>query len=321
MNTFCQHIRRTFATFVLLIVVLHPAVSNAQTCSYTTGSAADLNATPPATISVPRDAAIGTRIYTSGKSIHPSQTFNIACSSKVSIGVQNAAGAAPAAGSVDFPIGNTGLSWRFLNMYGTAQAIYPMPPTGSSWGSNPSISYTVEIWKTGPIPAGTTIPAGVLGTYQFGTLTGLNIMLNSTVTITQPACSTSDVTVDMGTPGISAFKGVGSRIATRPFAINLTNCPTGIKSVAYQLDTTTSIISASAAVVALNPASSATGVGLQILDKSFNPVTLGTPIPFASYTTAGGNFVIPFNIGYYQTDSVVTPGTAIGSLTFTMTYQ
>ncbi|HZZ01658.1 hypothetical protein [Paraburkholderia sp.] len=83
--------------------------------------------------------------------------------------------------------------------------------------------------KTGPIAAGATIPAEVLGAYLFGGLEGLRITFNSSVTITQPACSTPNVTVNMGTPGTSAFKAVGSRVSTTSFAIKLNNCPTGDK--------------------------------------------------------------------------------------------
>jgi major type 1 subunit fimbrin (pilin) len=296
--------------------------ASAQTCTFTTGSAANLNAMVPATLSVPRDAAIGTVIYTTGRTLNPTTTFNIACPGGAVTGVQNVAGPQPAAAVTLFPIGDTGISYRFLNISNSAQGAYPQGPGGgTSWGSDPTKNYTIQLIKTGPIAAGATLTAQLLGTYQFGSQTAFNLMLTTPMTINQPACTTSDVAVSMGMPSTSGFKGVGSRVATTPFAIKLNNCPSGISSVAYQIDATTSVVNRAASVVALNLASSAIGVGLQILDDTFKPVPLATAIPVKAYDKAGGNFSISLNAAYYQTNGTVTPGRADSSVIFTMTYQ
>jgi major type 1 subunit fimbrin (pilin) len=312
---------RSWLIALVLLALFHPMNASAQSCAFTTGSAANLNATTPATISIPRDAAIGTVIYSTGKTLNPSTTFNITCPSGATTGVQNIAGPQPAAAVTFFPIGDTGISYQFLNINSSAQGAFPQNVVGSSWGSSPAISYTIQFIKTGPIASGTTLSAQPLGTYQFGNQTAFNLMLTTSMTISQPACTTSDVAVNMGMPSTSGFKGVGSRVAITPFAIKLNNCPSGINSVAYQIDATTSVINSAASVVALNMASSATGLGLQILDDTLKPVPLGTTIPVKAYSKAGGNFSILLNAAYYQTNSTVTSGRANSSMIFTMTYQ
>lgn len=321
MNRLFRFIVRTRLLAIALTSMFGPSVSNAQTCNYTTGTAATLTVTPPSPLSVPRDAAIGTQIYNTGQTLKPSGTFNISCSPTPSTGVQNAAGMQPSPGTTLFPIGNTGLSYGFLNIYNTPQAAFPQSNSASSWGSSPSSSYTVQIVKTGPISAGTAVTPQLLGTYMFGSLAALNIMLSASISVTQRACSTSNVTVDMGTTLTSAFKGVGTRGSTTPFAIKLNDCPTGINSVSYQIDATTAVVSTSASVVALSTTSTASGIGVQILDQSLNPVPFGKAVTFSSYDKAGGNFSIPLNAAYYQTGSTVKPGSAVSSVIFTLTYQ
>nr|WKF57284.1 Fimbria adhesin protein [Paraburkholderia busanensis] len=315
-----EFILRVISTIVVFTCVFQSTYANAQSCSYSSGSAANVNITAPSTVTVPRDAPIGAVIYDSGQVIHPSNGLTINCSSGPQIGVKNVAGSQPVASAILFPIGDTGLSYKLAGNMGFVAA-YPQSSSQSGWSTTSSNSYRVQIVKTGDIRTGTTLSAQPLGDYVFGTLVGLHLLLTGSITVTQPACSTQDVRVDLGQPPISRFTGVGSRVATTAFNIALNNCPSGINSVSYQLDATTAVVNPSISVVALNGASTASGIGLQVLDKAFKPIPLGTAIPVTGYSAAGGNFLIALNAAYYQTAATVGPGTANGSLIFTMTYQ
>ncbi|WP_196251549.1 fimbrial protein [Cupriavidus necator] len=99
---------------------------------------------------------------------------------------------------------------------------------------------------------------------------------------------TPDVTVHMGMYQRSEFSVLGSTTAPTSFRISVNNCPSGINTVRYQLDAVTTILNASNSVVALDSASTAGGVGLQILDDAGNPHPLGTLRAVPGYSPAGG---------------------------------
>jgi major type 1 subunit fimbrin (pilin) len=190
-----------------------------------------------------------------------------------------------------------------------------------SWGTS------VEFIKTGPIGAGTltSVPA-VTMSYSLNNQSGtwpLNNMYSGSASgiIGVGACLTPDVTVNLGTHDSKEFSGVGSAASATAFSIALNNCPSGIGSVKYQVDAVTTVVDASRSVVALTSTSTATGVGLQVLDNTGNALPLGQLIAFAGYKSNGGNFTIPLKARYYQTASRVTGGTANSSMTFTITYQ
>ncbi|SEJ78552.1 major type 1 subunit fimbrin (pilin) [Paraburkholderia diazotrophica] len=136
------------------------------------------------------------------------------------------------------------------------------------------------------------------------------------------ACATPDVTVPMGTHANTEFSGVGP-ISTAPasFNISLNNCPAGINSIKYEIDAVTTIVDASQSVVALDSASTARGVGVQLLDANGNALPIGTQQTLPGYDPAGGNYTIPLKARYYQTTAPVLAGSANTVMTFTMNYQ
>ncbi|MCA8157744.1 fimbrial protein [Burkholderia contaminans] len=155
---------------------------------------------------------------------------------------------------------------------------------------------------------------------QLGGTWSPNYYQNSSTLIIPQTCSTPNVTVDMGTVRTDSFTGVGSKSALKVANISLLNCPSGIKTVSYQIDPVTPVLDATNSVVALAPPS-ATGVGLQLTDLYRVPLQFGKALPFTNYSSSGGNFSIPMLAFYYQTGSVVTPGQANTFVVFTMTYQ
>ncbi len=188
---------------------------------------------------------------------------------------------------------------------------------------------------SGPVSAG-QIPSSVIASlrptggqgsntgYNFNTAQGtwqpIRFMLNGAVNVVPTTCTTSDVSVNMGTVAGSHFKGVGTTAAKQSFSLSLNNCPSGINSVSYRIDPVNAIVDSGNAVMALN-SGGATGVGIQLLDSTGKPLKLQTAIPFTGYKTSGGNFSIPLQAAYYQTNSTINNGTANSAATFTFTYQ
>ncbi|GAB3777751.1 hypothetical protein GCM10028796_57250 [Ramlibacter monticola] len=133
------------------------------------------------------------------------------------------------------------------------------------------------------------------------------------------ACTAANVSANLGTHQASAFTGIGSTTAATSFNIRLTNCPTtGKSSVMYQVDPITAVADPDQSVVTLNPASTATGVGVQLLDGSGTPFPLGTP---TSPGATSASYTIPLKARFYQTGTAVKGGAANAAMTFTITYQ
>ncbi|HET8747750.1 MAG TPA: fimbrial protein [Ramlibacter sp.] len=132
-------------------------------------------------------------------------------------------------------------------------------------------------------------------------------------------CTTSDVTVNLGSRNASEFGGPGSTTAATDFTIELRNCPSGAGRIAYQIDPATAVVPGTGnTVVALDAASTAAGVGVQLLDAT------GAPLAMASKRTvanSGGNYSIPLKARYYKTGPTVGGGAANSAMTFTISYN
>ncbi|RDI99213.1 type 1 fimbrial protein [Dyella solisilvae] len=137
------------------------------------------------------------------------------------------------------------------------------------------------------------------------------------------ACTTPNVVVRLGKHMQSEFMGEGYTTAAVRFQIDLNNCPAGMTSIAYRIDAATTVLDATQSVVALDGSSSATGVGVQLLDGSgTTSFPLGRAVNFEGYDPhAGGSYSIPLKARYYQTGSSVGVGPANTSMTFTMIYE
>lgn len=182
---------------------------------------------------------------------------------------------------------------------------------------------TFDIIKTDTTPTGGvlnnvsvinfTVPG--LTTVKFTAVMGTgSIVQDNSCTV-----STSTIPVDMGnTVTTSEFKGVGTTIREKDLAIPLV-CDQfasvnvtfdGLQAAGYPN------------ILALNPvADAATGVGIQLLNKS-----TGTPVPLKSPISMGtapgtGPLDLEFTARYYQTADRVTGGPAGANATFTMTYN
>jgi major type 1 subunit fimbrin (pilin) len=149
--------------------------------------------------------------------------------------------------------------------------------------------------------------------------------VGSTCTVTTPS-----VNVDLGQVKLDNKAGFGSAqgstSAAKDFLVNL-NCDTGASGsygVYMQLAATASSGLASSGVFSLGAGSTATGLGIQLLrgsGTSRTPVKFDTPWQIGTFPMTDANLSVPLSARYYQTGATISPGTANGTATFTITYQ
>ncbi|WP_225610210.1 fimbrial protein [Pseudomonas sp. PDM19] len=201
--------------------------------------------------------------------------------------------------SIDFPIQNT-----------TQRA--------SAGGKVALVKYGPLTNGGGVIPAATILraaidPAGGQTQVQWQT---------TATTIVVGACETPNVSVPLGKHLRAEFSGIGSYTRSTNFNISVNNCPAGMSSIQYKLDPTTTVVNSSQSVVAVDSTSTATGVGIQLLDSSGAVFPLSSYKTFANYNAAtGGSYSIPLQARYYQTGASIDVGTANTAMTLTMRYQ
>ncbi|CAD5110467.1 fimbrial protein [Zestomonas carbonaria] len=183
-------------------------------------------------------------------------------------------------------------------------------------------------------------------------LTLLRMSVSGAIGVVSRTCKTADVPVELGTHQARDLKGPGSATPWKDFEIRLLDCPafhgyytssgpiwypngdstpgtpTG-NVLRYRLDPTNGAIDMLGGVIRLNAsapggAAAATGIGIQIADRSGTPVPLSTLAKgpdVASSGNEGASYSIPLRARYLQTGSTVTPGPANGAVTFTIDYQ
>jgi major type 1 subunit fimbrin (pilin) len=135
-------------------------------------------------------------------------------------------------------------------------------------------------------------------------------------------CTVQSSPVNLGTHRSSEFtSAVGSTTVAVDVPISLTGCPSGMSKIAYQIDPTTTVVANTGnSVVTLSAGSTATGVGVQLLDA-----TTGVPIALASQQTiasSGGTYPINLKARYYRTTTAaIGGGSANAAMTITISYN
>jgi len=251
---------------------------------------------------------------------------------------------APVAGYANvYPTNLTGVGvrisvWSSLGgYYGTPTTPTPLPYTltanlqddpinlGPAYGTG-HLQVKVEVIKTAP-----NWQAGILnwtgGNLQVravdgGSNTVVYTAINIAGVMKTRACSLNmpnNLTVSLGTASYPAGftrKGVGATAPPKPFAIAM-HCESGPKT-AIRFDAPAT--QENPDIIALTPGG-ATGVGVQLLDRDGNPVSLGTWIPLADAAPDGLN-TLTFKGRYYVTDWIhLRPGKANAIATFSMAYE
>lgn len=314
--------------------------------------------TLPESITVPRDAAVGTVLTPWVSSA--AQTDYSRC--QVTPTPQ---GGRPATGTAFLPLSMTSANLRVTGPEGVAYTVWNtnVPGVGIAigariwingcrwwlgwrdfgapsgvWGTcNANGAVTnggqvqLALVKTGVITPGTVVGAARI---EAATLTApdrngpytysddrISFVLNS-IAIKIASCSTADVSVRMGSVNQSVFRGVGSTAHPVPFRVMLNACPAGMKAVQYEFIPVTAELGSEHGVLALTSDSTATGIGLELKDHLGEKVRFRTAYTAHAYNSAaGGTYYIDLTAAYRQVANAVTPGTANALLAFTLTYQ
>lgn len=209
----------------------------------------------------------------------------------------------------------------------------------------PGTIYQMFLIKTGPVSPGTLTGNSLPVTNEtVGTnsLVGQVASFTGSINIVAATCVTPDVTVPLGTHTLSELTGVGSSTGLVNVPIQLNNCPAFYgqsqivvggavlpvtpNTISFQVNPTTSVVNASQGVMALTSAGSgttATGMGIQMLNASGVPIQYGTVTPsgLALSQVDGASYTINLQARYYQTAATTTAGQANGSATVTLIYN
>lgn len=328
------------------------------------GTAQTVTLSMPASVTIPRDATVGTLLTGWFSTSNVPNYYTCTVSGVVVAGMVFEPQSLTKAGmTVASSNGGTYTVWKtnvpgvgvaigvttYANQCGTQAWIdlssstssqIPLPWAG--WVCNTSGTVTsitnggqiqAALVKTGPITAG-TVTGGVMIVGASATGTGgsapytvaasplVSFSLTPTI-VNVSACTTPNVTVNMGSPLQSEFTGIGStnkQAVSLNVAVNA--CPTGLNAIQYQFIPVNAVLDATNGVLALSSGSTATGIGLQLKDGNGNALKYNTQYTLTNYSsTTGGSYTIPLTARYYQTAASVTPGSANAVLTFTMTYQ
>lgn len=222
---------------------------------------------------------------------------------------------------------------------GCSEVWFPCTTASLNWvsGKVGDHSIFVEFIKTGPITTSGSM-SGLFMSYSAKQAVGYNGVWGQYIwanpvnfNVAVPTCmvTTPNITVPMGSVPVSDFSaGVGAVSSSKAFNIAL-SCSGGVaNSYTNVYITLTDAINPANVTntLPLNPSSTASGVGIQVLNG-------GTPVMFGPDSSVAGNpnqwfagaatngaFNIPLSARYIRTGTV-TPGSANGSATFTMSYQ
>ncbi|MGQ7175247.1 type 1 fimbrial major subunit FimA [Escherichia coli] len=131
-----------------------------------------------------------------------------------------------------------------------------------------------------------------------------------------------DQTVQLGQVRTASLKQAGATSSAVGFNIQLNDCDTTVATKAAVAFLGTAIDATRTNVLALqsSAAGSATNVGVQILDRTGNALTLDGATFSAQTTLNNGTNTIPFQARYYAIGEA-TPGAANADATFKVQYQ
>ena len=149
--------------------------------------------------------------------------------------------------------------------------------------------------------------------------------INFTGEIIDSACTvvnglSNPLNVSLGKVSKSAFTGSGSTTSTTRFSIQLKDCPETVTSASVTFGGTPDRNNKDILAVT-SGTGSASGVGVQLLDKTENPLSLYTAS--AAYTLTPGTTTndLQFGARYIQTGGTVSAGLANAASTFTIVYN
>lgn len=316
-----RHGRRLFLAGVLAFLSL--GASNAWAvggpCS---GGPYTFTLTLPATVTVPRDAPVGSVLTSWVQSSAPTNLWSCTTYSDNGItyafagptfttdsGVRAVSGGSygnpvvyktnipgvgiALAGSVYTGLGCGGWGGWGRSTAGTRITLWGCGPQTASYSAGGVIA--VALVKTASqVTAGGTVTGGPVAYiypatsysagYQYTNLQAQYI--TTPVTIVPLSCTTPNVDVPLGTHRIAEFKGVGTTTNSVKFNFGVKGCPADLgrfgAAIQYKVEAVTTVLNSSQSVVALDSSSGAKGIGVQLLDGN------GSVFPLNTYKTVSG---------------------------------
>lgn len=165
------------------------------------------------------------------------------------------------------------------------------------------------------------------GAFAASTTTLNGGTIHFTGSLIEAACavdiSSADQTVDLGQYSTKQFSAVGDTSANQNFSIVLNDCDTSVStkaSVAFSGvadETNTNLL----AVTSGTNSTSASGVGIEILDRSSNVLTPDGTTFSTAQTLIDGTNSLPFIAHYKATSATTTAGAANADAIFIMKYE
>ncbi len=312
---------RITAVLLLLALSLLP-LSAFASCSLS-GSKETVNMTLPATITIDPTSPVGTVLATSSPGNPSPNTSQVTCNNTTNVGVINLAGGQPVGSSTIFPTGVAGVGYQILH----PDTNYILPPWGyDSIGSGTytlSVGSAVQLVKTGPITAGSTLTSGTLGYWQYqgsrNTLRTEDFVLSNNVKFVAPTCTvaTPNIAVTLPTVSTRSLTSTGAVSGATAFTIGLTcSAAASGQTMAIEIDASRAVPPGTTGV--LTSTGSAGNVGVQLIDSSFKAVSLGTPVTVG--TTPTGAYNLTYYAQYYALANSTTAGTVSATATFTISY-
>ncbi|WP_159867146.1 MULTISPECIES: fimbrial protein [unclassified Raoultella] len=219
-------------------------------------------------------------------------------------------------------------------VYQTPAQLFNASYSGSSW--NVGVDVQVRFVKTS-----TSLTAGSLSifdpmymrhyqSYQGSTsLGGGTYMIAQfrsgglVISTTGGTCTTPDIAVELPPAGRAGFRGIGYTTSRTGFNLDFKKCSAGLASISYLFTPKSSIIDNTQGVFALDSTSTASGVGIQLLNGQDIPLSFNTEYLLSDYDTTrnDANYSVPLRAGLYQTENNVTSGSINGAVVFTVRYR
>lgn len=266
---------------------------------------------------IPKDAPIGTVVYEEVVTV-PAQSFYCPDLPSYLVFILN-----PALGNVSggstFPLGNSGMSFR---LYTNDRLINREEVIGQANTDYPYRNLKMQIFKSGNLVSQNIVPAGYIGVHGVGGLDLFKVNLLKPIILNSASCQSPGVSVNMGDDyELGEFIKAGDTSRDIKFNIALNQCEASIQKVTYSLQATSQIVNRQEGVVALNPSSTAKGIGLKLMGEDGKPIVLGSTYRFYGFNTTDKNFKIPLSAAFYRLpNSTLEAGTANASVTFTVSY-
>ena len=126
--------------------------------------------------------------------------------------------------------------------------------------------------------------------------------------------------VSLGKVAKSAFSGSGSTTSTTRFSIQLKDCPETVTSASVTFGGTPDGNNKDILAVT-SGTGAASGVGVQLLDKTQNPLSLYTASTEYALTPGATTNDLQFGARYIQTGDIISAGLANAASTFTIVYN